>query len=309
MFVRTKIFSAVFLLGLAPSATSAAGTSPVGWVSKQFGQDVPGCGAVTNPCKTLQFAFDNAVATGGTIAVRDAGGYGPLVINHSISIINESGVVAGIFGPPGVAIDIQAGSTDVVVIKGMTLEGAGTGTAGILATSVGELTVANCTVKGFSVVGGAGILISPTNATAFTVTDSFIVDDGTVGIGINAGSPVSIKGVIKNVFVSGSSEGIGLNSGPATPQLSIEDTVTTRNDYGVFGGGSAGSISAVRLESKGNKTGVFITDGISATLSRSRVIQNTLTDISIGFAGASVKSFGDNEVGTTNQALGSISYK
>lgn len=315
MVGRTQIFSAVFLLGLAPSVSFAAGTSPVGWVSKQFGQDVPGCAAVTNPCKTLQFAFDNAVATGGTIAVRDAGGYGPLVINHSISVINESGAVAGIFGPPGAAISIQAGATDVVVVKGLTLEGSGIGTAGIKASSVGDLIVSKCTIKGFSnnipPDYGVGVLIEPASGTTtFTVTDSFIIGNNDSAVaGVPSGS-ASVKGVIKNATISGGQHAIFLQApGAAKQQLAIEDTVVTQSGNGVLGVGGSASIIAVRLESRGNQYGVYASSGASITLSRSRAIQNALKDAQYGFDGSTISSFGDNEIGTTNQPLGSITYK
>ncbi len=116
---------------LAPSLSHAAGSSPVAWVSKQFGANKSGCGPVTDPCQTFQYAHDNIVAPGGTINVRDAGGYGPLVIRNSISIINESGLVAGIFGAQGNAIDIQAGASDAILIKGLTLNGANASANGI----------------------------------------------------------------------------------------------------------------------------------------------------------------------------------
>jgi hypothetical protein len=137
------------LLALAPMSSFAAPTSPVGWVSKQFGSDSATCGAVATPCKTFQYTHDNIVVAGGTIAVRDAGGYGPLTISKSIAIINESGAISGVFGPPDAAILIQAGASDVVVIKGLTLEGSGTGETGIRARSVGKLVIANCTIKSF----------------------------------------------------------------------------------------------------------------------------------------------------------------
>jgi hypothetical protein len=315
MFARTQIFSAVFLLGLAPSVSFAAGTSPVGWVSKQSGKDDPGCGAVTSPCRTFQFAYDNAVAVGGTIAVRDAGGYGPLAINHSVSVINEGGVVAGIFGPPSAAIDIQAGATDVVVIKGLTLEGAGTGTSGIKVTSAGEVTVSKCTIKGFSdnlpAAVGTGVLISPASGTTtFTVTDSFIIGNSDSAIAVTPSSSASVKGVIKNVTISGGQHAIFLYApNSAKQQLSIEDTVVTQSGDGVLGVGLSASISAVRLESRGNQYGVYASSGATITLSRSRAIQNANNDVLIGFDGSHVNSFGDNEIGTTNQSLGSITYK
>jgi hypothetical protein len=116
----------------------AGGTLARAWVSGQ-GVDAAGCGAIASPCRTIQYAFDNAAAPGGAIYVHDASGYGAqLSITHAISIINDGSGAAVIGGGAGDAIAIQAGATDTVLLKGLTVNGAGVSPIGIHLISGGR---------------------------------------------------------------------------------------------------------------------------------------------------------------------------
>src|SRR6516165_12673346 len=73
-----------------------------------------------SPCKTFQHAHD-VVLAGGEISVLDTGGYGTLTISKAISIV-AIGVEASIAIPSGSnGININAGSTDKVSLRGLTL--------------------------------------------------------------------------------------------------------------------------------------------------------------------------------------------
>ena len=71
-------------------ATQAHALNARTWISGK-GSDVAGCGPIANPCRTLQFAHDQT-SPGGEIDVLDPAGYGSVVINKAINIINEGGV-------------------------------------------------------------------------------------------------------------------------------------------------------------------------------------------------------------------------
>ena len=75
---------ATVILALAATPASAANTRS--FVSAS-GLDTNSC-ARTAPCRTLQAAYNNTVA-GGEINMLDPAGYGPVVISHSISIVND----------------------------------------------------------------------------------------------------------------------------------------------------------------------------------------------------------------------------
>ena len=95
-----------------------------------YGNDSNPC-TFGSPCKTFQNAFNN-VAVGGEITAIDSAGFGSLNITHAITITSPAGIEAGIVPIAGAdAIDINAGSNDELNLRGLTIEGAGIGAAGI----------------------------------------------------------------------------------------------------------------------------------------------------------------------------------
>ena len=92
------------------------------------GSDSNAC-TFTAPCRTFQHAHD-VVAAGGEIDVLDPAGYGSLIIFKSISIQGHG--YAGISVPHnGIGVFIVAGSTDIISLNGLLIDGGGAGYAGI----------------------------------------------------------------------------------------------------------------------------------------------------------------------------------
>src|SRR5580692_2328756 len=95
-----------------------------------YGSDSNPC-TFGSPCKTFQQAV-NVVAAGGEVTAIDSAGFGPVSISHAVTITSPNGVEAGIAAlPGGMAVTIQAGTNDVVVLSGLTLEGAASGMYGV----------------------------------------------------------------------------------------------------------------------------------------------------------------------------------
>ena len=118
-------------------------------------------GSRGSPKRNFQAAHD-AVAAGGQIVVLDTAGYGKLVITKSLSITVPPGV-NGFVTVTGDSdgITINATASDVVVLRGLILEGGELNPgSGINATTVGNLTVEDCTVRNFN----TGIKVQPTTA-------------------------------------------------------------------------------------------------------------------------------------------------
>src|SRR6201988_5424620 len=115
---------ATFLLAFA-SIPQAQATRT--WVSG-VGDDVNPCSR-TAPCKTFAGAISKT-ATGGEIDVLDPGGFGAVTITKWISI-EADGVIAGILVAGTSGIVINAPSNAVVVLRGLTFEGIGSGIDGI----------------------------------------------------------------------------------------------------------------------------------------------------------------------------------
>src|SRR5450631_3475186 len=114
------------------SCAANAQVAPRAWVSGH-GVDAAGCGAPTNPCRSFQYTHDHIVAAGGEIDILDPAGYGAITITKAISIVNEGVGEAGVQALSGAtAININAGPTDVINLRGLTVAGNGSGNVGIL---------------------------------------------------------------------------------------------------------------------------------------------------------------------------------
>src|SRR5476651_2078625 len=138
--------------GTAQAASSRA------WVSGH-GVDQAGCGAPTAPCRSLQYAHNNAVNAGGEIDILDPAGYGAVSITKSISIVNDGVGTAGVQATSGNAITINAGAGDRVYLRGLNIDGVnGAANEGVLFNSGKSLTIVNCVVRNFS---ADGIFLAP----------------------------------------------------------------------------------------------------------------------------------------------------
>src|SRR6185295_16621048 len=111
------------------------------------------------PCRTLSGALTKTSAA-GEIDVLDSGDFGSVTLNKSISLVTP-GVLGGIHVGTGTAITVNAGLNDKIVLRGLTIDGLGTGSTGISFLAGGALYVENCTINNFG--GGYGIEFVPTN--------------------------------------------------------------------------------------------------------------------------------------------------
>src|SRR5690349_17936921 len=146
----TTLVSALYT---APAHAQATRT----WVSGT-GNDANPCSR-TAPCLTFAGAIGKTAA-GGEINVLDPGSFGQVTINKSITISSQ-GFEAGVLATSGNAIVVSAAATDVVVLRGLDIEGQGTALDGIKVTgALQALHVENCTINNFRGTGGNGIEIA-----------------------------------------------------------------------------------------------------------------------------------------------------
>src|SRR5579884_2355345 len=171
-------------VGAAPSANRA-------WVSGH-GVDQAGCGAPASPCRTFQYAHDNVVASGGEIDVLDPAGYGPITITKALSIVNDGVGVAGVQqGTSGAdAIVVNAGASDAVSLRGLSVEGLNNGQNGLTFNSGAALTIANCAFRRFS---NDGIFINASGAMTFSIADTSIDGDS---YGVDIEGTAAVTGII-----------------------------------------------------------------------------------------------------------------
>jgi hypothetical protein len=169
---------------LSVSAAQAAGI-PRAWVSGN-GSDAGGCGAPTAPCRSLQYVHDHIIAAGGEIDILDPAGYGAVTITKALSIVNDGVGTAGVQATSGNAITIAAAGSDVIILRGLDIEGVGTGAHGVDATSFGTLHIENCEVSNFTNVG---VHVDATTAGAVYVNDTIVRNNGDAGMYFRTSSP------------------------------------------------------------------------------------------------------------------------
>lgn len=180
-----RIFRAIVLCSSLVSVTETAqALNARTWISGG-GADAAGCGPIANPCRTLQYAHDQT-SSGGEIDAKDSAGYGSVVITKAISIIGDGSLAGVLASAGGNAMEINAGASDKIVLRGLTIEGAGASANGIVFNSGGSLDVVDCVVRGFvgtAPFAGNGLLLKPsTGSPAFTIINSNVSHNSVTGL-------------------------------------------------------------------------------------------------------------------------------
>ena len=137
-------------LGLAASSVAHAQATRT-WVSG-VGDDANPCSR-TAPCKTFAGA-QTKTAAGGEIDALDPGGFGSITITKSLTI-DGGGQVASVLNAGAPGININAGPTDMVTLRNLSIRGV-PNTMGVAATNGinliggGQLIVEHCKISGFT---------------------------------------------------------------------------------------------------------------------------------------------------------------
>ena len=246
------------------------------------------------PCRTFQHAHD-VVAANGEIDVLDPAGYGAVTITKSISIQGHG--FAGISAPGAgaTAIIISAGGTDKISLRGLLIDGVGTGDRGIKFLAGGSLDLQDCVIRNF-VADGLGFFPSATSA--LFVSNSHLSDNGG---GIIVGSAVvatgSASGALDHVVIKNNAGyGIFFGTPLASVKFSVSDSVISNNSAGVdvFGNGNPLDVT-VRNTTISNNGGFGLQAAVAPTIVR--VTKSTITGNAQGFAhgaGAQIITGADN---------------
>ncbi len=200
----SKVLGAFAVLILSGSMLQAQATRT--WVSG-VGDDANPCSR-TAPCKTFAGAISKT-ATGGEINVLDPAGFGGVTITKSISIINDGVGSAGVLVSGTNAIIVNAPAGAAVVLRGLDIEGLGTGLAGVKLLAGGSLTIENCTINNFA---ARAIDYQPNAASQLTIRNSIIRNN------VNGGTATG---------------GIFIKPNPGPALVTIDNVKMERNSFGV----------------------------------------------------------------------------
>jgi hypothetical protein len=274
---------------------------------------VSGTGSDSNPCTNTQpcrsFAGAQLLTNpGGEIIALDPGGYGAVTITKSLSIINNGVGEVGITvaGGSTSAITVSAGASDIVTLRGLTLDGVNSNSSqGIVATSVGTLNIQNRLIHGF---GANGIAYGPTGSSALTVFDTTVsgIGGSTAAVLITpSGSNLSVVAYLSGVQVTGNGQhGIDVNTQTMTGgslQATVVDSVLSGNSAG------AGLLiptlsgpTVVVLNTKMTDNDVGLNVGGGAAYIAETTIAGNSTNGFIQRPGSLINSFGNNNISDTN---------
>jgi hypothetical protein len=258
------------------------------------GSDTGTC-PISGPCRTFAYALTQT-APSGEIIVLSSAGYGAVTITQAVSIINTSNF-AGVTVASGNGITINANTNDSVTLRGLTVDGGGTGANGIVFNSGGKLTIDQCDVMNFvgGGAGGNGILIQPTSGNQnIVITNTTASNNQYIGVSYYPPSGTATGGiVIDRVSANNNAYGIsiskGLSSGAAT--ASISNSIASFNaDAGFYFYTVTASLDASNATS--NVNGVYAS---SATLALGRSVLMNNSGYGLYNIGT-VNSYKDNRI-------------
>jgi hypothetical protein len=273
---KNVLFLAIFvvLIGIFLQVSPTYAQATRTWVSG-VGDDANPCSR-TAPCKTFAGAISKTAA-GGEINVLDPGGFGGVTITKSITISSE-GFEAGVLVSGTNAIIINAAATDQVVLRGLDIEGLGTGLVGIkVLGGLAALHVEKCTINNFRGSNGSGIEVAPTLAGTMQlfVKDTIIRRNGSTGgtgggVLLHPGAGVTVKGSFDNVRMEFNNFGLRAES---RVNLLVKNSISSGNGFAGFsaiqvGGGNAINLTLDHCSSTNNGSVGLVTNGDNVTVAR-----------------------------------------
>ena len=286
--MRASTLFALFATPLAYllfAVSSANAQAALTWVSG-VGDDANPCSR-TAPCVTFAGTLAKTAA-GGEIRTLDPGNFptnlggetvGPLVISNAITIADGSAGGANILVSGTNGITITAGATDVVNLRGLTIDGSNTGSgSGIQINSAGRVNIEDCVIQGFGPTAGtAGIIVTPSSGT--------------------------VEVHIRNTIVKNNASGmLILPTGGATVITSIEGSTLANNSGGGLKADSAGGPVGVTMTD--SSVSVNTSNGVNAVSGASGNVTVDLTRDVISWNGAAGIQANQSSGGTATVTIG-----
>jgi len=284
-----KLILALTIMAFAGAAHAQATRT---WVSG-VGDDANPCSR-TAPCKTFAGAISKT-ASGGEINALDDGGFGTVTITKPITI-EGGGHIASVLnsGVNGIIINTP-GANDLVILRDIEINGAGTGVRGINVISCKRLVVENVHIYNQSSASpnGQGIFIGGSTTTQLISIRHCQIDKNSAqGIQSGPTSPgANVLEVEDSTIEHNGASGVELGGNSSK--------MTMSHSYVNFNGGSGVAIDNSSSDAhiagsylNFNVIGVSTTNGI-AQLYLSQISHN---QISVQVSGGSVQSHGNNAV-------------
>ena len=256
------------LLAFALPQTASAQNAR-SWVAS-YGSDSNTC-TRTSPCASFAGALSKTNA-GGEINCVDQGDFGGTSIAKAITIDCEGvqGRVGGLTASGAFAVSVQAAETDVVVLRGLDIEGNGVdnavGSVGVAFLSGGVLHIEKCVIRNFTFPNiGWGILAAPDiNITSeLFVSDTVLENNGTPSSGggisvapkvANGITRVTLSRVeVRNNFFGIKADGTAASGGVIN--MTVRDSLAAGNrSNGIVATGTASGPAIIMMVERSNSS-------------------------------------------------------
>lgn len=291
------------LLVIALSAGTAQATAQRTFVAT-YGSDTNSC-SLALPCRAFAAAIAQT-SPGGEVIVLNSGGYGPVTITQSVSIISPPGVYAGISvtSTPGNGVTIAAGASDIVILRGLTLTGPGvpygeSGNDGIDVQSAGVVHVEGVIVtafrsNGLSVFTAGELYVSdsifrgnfggvfagaPAAALKVSIIRSAVENSALEGLVVGSNASATIR---ESLFAGNGSRGLRAYASSGTPsEVVVESCVFSGNGEGILSGQTTNDASTIRVSNSTishNSTGLRFINGNRLLSGGANTVEGNTTD-------------------------------
>jgi hypothetical protein len=202
-FTIKMLAIATFMFAFASLAQAQATRT---WVSG-VGDDANPCSR-TAPCKTWAGAISKT-ADCGEIDALDPGGFGAVTITKSMTL-DGTGTFASILNAGTTGIIVNAPADKVITIRGLSINGACTGTRGINFIQGAVLNVEDCVIFRQA---GDGILVNDPDGMRLNIRHTVIRDNGGDGLSLASAVNNGTKYTLTDVSAIGNSNGLHVKSG------------------------------------------------------------------------------------------------
>lgn len=284
--------AALMLLAAGPVFAQATRT----WVSG-VGDDANPCSR-TAPCKTFAGAISKT-ATNGIINCLDPGGFGAVTITKSITL-DCAGIQGGVLASLSDAINISVAAADRVTLRGLSIEGVGSGLVGVDIYGGGTVTIEQSRIYGFRSGSAIGVRFTPSAAAQLIIQDSVIADN-TTGVLLRPAVAGRSKVSLRRVSMTGNVDGLvaeGMQSGADLRTQLSECSASNNSGSGLVSRGYAGASSLMADGTQITNNGGF---GVVSEGANSQVIlgRSVIADNSVGvatFNSGALLSYKDNSI-------------
>ena len=212
----------------------------------------------------------------------------------------------------GVAVAINAGAGDAISLRGLVIDGAGSGVEGILfeGDSGSALHVQNCVVRNFNGQFAAGIAIEPSAHQKVFISDTLVANngDGTANSANIGGirifplqSSANLDAVFNRVRLENNNTGLYVGAFSGSTHVLVRDSAVSDNEFnGIWvetaSNGASGTVLVQNTTSVSNGGAGIIAQDTGATIivSKSTVVRNGSGLSTDG--GGQILSYSNNEI-------------